>query len=119
MRTAIAVLVFVVLCQLSSCASTSQSTAQNTKQQSPPETTVRVDNRNLLDMTIYVLENSQRIRLGTVTSLSTSVFKIPNDLVPAITTLRFLADPIGGMEAPISEEITVAPGEQVTLTITN
>jgi hypothetical protein len=31
--------------------------------------------------------------------------------------LRFLADPIGGNRAPVSDEIAVEPGDEVTLTI--
>jgi hypothetical protein len=31
--------------------------------------------------------------------------------------LRFLADPIGGGQLPVSEELYVAPGESVTITI--
>jgi hypothetical protein len=31
--------------------------------------------------------------------------------------LRFIADPIGGARPSVSEEITVAPGDSVVLTI--
>jgi hypothetical protein len=33
------------------------------------------------------------------------------------TTLRFIADPIGGRRASVSQEITVGPGDTVVMTI--
>lgn len=87
--------------------------------QAPPpgETTIRVENRNWLDMTIYVVRGSQRTRLGTVTGNSTRVLKIPQGIVFATTSLRFLADPVGARRTPISQEIQVREGDQVVLTI--
>jgi hypothetical protein len=81
------------------------------------ETTVRVENQSTLDMNIYVLRGAERIRLGTVTAVSTGVLKIPNNLIFGATPLRFLADPIGGNRTPVSDEIVVSPGDQVTLRI--
>jgi hypothetical protein len=34
-----------------------------------------------------------------------------------LTQLRFIADPIGSTRASVSEEITVAPGDTVMMTI--
>jgi hypothetical protein len=81
------------------------------------ETTVRVDNQGTLDMNIYVLRGAERIRLGTVTGLSTQVLKIPKNIIFGATPLRFLADPIGSSRMPVSEEIVVTAGDQVTLRI--
>lgn len=83
----------------------------------PDATTVRVENRNWLDMTIYVVRGGQRIRLGVVTGNSTRVLKIPRGIVFGTTPLRFLADPVGARRTPISQEIQVREGDQVTLTI--
>lgn len=91
----------------------------NAKRPAGPEearTTVRVQNRNWLDMNIYVLRSGgQRIRLGTVTGSSTRTFTIPRSLIFGATSLRFLADPIGSSLTPISQEITVYPGDEVGL----
>lgn len=81
------------------------------------ETTVRVDNQATLDMNIYVLRGAERIRLGTVTALSTQVLRIPKNIIFGATPLRFLADPIGSSRTPVSEEIIVTAGDQVTLRI--
>jgi hypothetical protein len=82
-----------------------------------PPTRLRVENQAFLDMTIYVYRNSQRIRLGTATGNSVTRLTIPANLIFGATPLRFQADPIGGNRAPISSEITVAPGDEVVLTI--
>jgi hypothetical protein len=82
-----------------------------------PETAVVVDNRAVLDMTIYVLRSSQRVRLGLATGLTKTRFRIPQGLVNGSTVLRFMADPIGSTRAPISEEINVSEGEEIGLMI--
>lgn len=78
---------------------------------------VRVENQGFSDMVIYALDGAQRIRLGSVTGHSTRTLPIPGYLVRGVGTLRFLADPIGGRRTPVSEELTVQPGDLVTLTI--
>ncbi|HJU64117.1 MAG TPA: hypothetical protein VJ596_00510 [Gemmatimonadaceae bacterium] len=78
---------------------------------------VRVENRNFLDHNVYVIRGSQRIRLGTVTGNSTATFRIPPTMIHGASTLSFQADPIGGSRAPISNEISVLPGDTVTLVI--
>ncbi len=82
-----------------------------------PPTRLRVENQAFLDMTIYVYRSTQRIRLGTATGNSVTRLTIPANLIFGATPLRFQADPIGGTRAPISSEITVAPGDEVVLTI--
>ena len=80
-------------------------------------TVVEVNNQGFLDMTVYVLRNSQRVRLGIATGSSKTRFTIPPDVVSGISTLRFIADPIGGRRNSVSEEITVVPGDTVGLLI--
>ncbi len=82
-----------------------------------PPTRLRVENQAFLDMTIYVYRSSQRIRLGQATGNSTTRFTIPANLVFGSTPLRFQADPIGGNRLPVTQEISVSPGDEVTLTI--
>jgi len=82
-----------------------------------PRTTVRVENQGFADMTIYAIRSGQRVRLGQASGNSTSVFVIPANLIFGATPLRFLADPIGGRGTPISDEITVQPGDEVRLVL--
>jgi len=82
-----------------------------------PRTTISVENQGFSDMTIYAIRSGQRVRLGQATGNSTSTFTIPANLIFGATPLRFLADPIGGNRSPVSDEITVQPGDQVRLVI--
>ena len=85
--------------------------------QERPRTTVTVDNQALADMTVYVFRGSQRIRLGMATGLRKTTFTIPQGIVFGATSVRFMADPVGGAATPVSEEITVSEGEEVVLRI--
>jgi hypothetical protein len=76
-----------------------------------------VDNRALLDHTIYVLRGSQRVRLGVATGLRKTRLTIPSSVVLGATSLRFMADPIGSTRNPVSEEINISPGDEIGLTI--
>ena len=81
------------------------------------EAFVRVENRSMLDMTIYVVRGAERRRLGLVNALSTQTLSIPSVLVNGSGVLRFQADPIGGSRTPASEEIFVRDGDVVQLII--
>ena len=81
-------------------------------------TSVRVENLSFSDMTIYVVRSgSQRIRIGQAGGNRTTVLEIPRYLVSVPTPLRFIADPIGSNRTPVSDEITVIPGDEVVLHI--
>lgn len=107
--------VLLLLLTLAACASAGRRSAAP----AAAETTVRVQNQNWLDMNIYVVRSGQRIRLGMVPGASTRVLTIPANLVFGSTSLQFLADPVGSRQTPISNEISVHPGDQVTLLIPN
>lgn len=83
----------------------------------PLPTTVVVDNQGVLDMTIYILRGAQRMRLGVAGGLSKTRLTIPASIVYGATTLRFVADPIGGSRNPVSEEITISEGDEIGLRI--
>ena len=99
---------------ISACA---HRTQVNSNEDTGP-TQVRVVNQGYADMDIFVLSTGTgRIRLGTVTGNSTATFTLPGFLVGHATQVRFLADPIGSNRTPVSDQITVEPGETVELTI--
>lgn len=110
---------------LSACAQAGTGTGTATGDVMPADSipdetfgTLSVDNQAFSDMTIYVIEPSgQRSRLGTATGNTTTTLRIPSRLLGGARALRFQADPIGGVRAPISQEVTVIPGETVILTI--
>jgi hypothetical protein len=101
---------------LTACGSGRQSDDRNP---APLEskTTLRVDNNGFLDMTVYVLDGSQRVRLGIANGNRSTELTIPPYLVRGVTSLRFLCDPVGGNRAPVSDQIVVEPGDRVTLLI--
>lgn len=111
MRTTALFVVLLIL--LISCSSASQQ-ARGRMQ---VKTTVRVENQNILDMTVYILRGSQRLRLGMVTGLTTREFVIPKNLILGATSLRFLADPIGSRHMPVSQEILMSPGDKIEIVI--
>lgn len=82
-----------------------------------PDTYVYVDNQGFTDMDIYAISGGQRIRLGTAVGVRKSKFKLPDYLVGGMQQVRFLARPIAGNRSPVSEQITIQPGEDVTLII--
>lgn len=82
------------------------------------ETTVRVENQNWLDMTVYALRGTQRIRLGTVTAQTTRIFVLPASLATA-RSIEFLADPIGSSDTARSFEMLFEPGDAIEVVIRN
>jgi hypothetical protein len=80
-------------------------------------TVVEVDNQGFQDMDVYAVRSGQRWRLGLATGASKTKLTIPRTLLSGLTPLRFIADPIGGKRASVSQEITVGPGDTVVMTI--
>jgi hypothetical protein len=79
--------------------------------------TVRVENRNFLDMNVYVLRGAQRVRMGTASGASTTVLTVPENVVFGSTSLRFQMDPIGGNATPVTQEVLISPGDEIVLII--
>jgi hypothetical protein len=104
----------IVLALGAACAPRSTS---NRPPVATPPTYVRIANQSWLDMNVYVLRSSQRIRLGTIGANQTQRFTLPRNLIFGATPLRFLVDPIGSSRTAQSFEIVVSPGDEVTLTI--
>lgn len=108
------ILLAVALLASAGCASQRPASASA---ETTTETRLRVENQGFLDRVIYLVSGSQRIRLGQVTGNSTATLRIPSQYVFGAAQLQFIADPIGSNVAPISEGITVTPGDVVTLII--
>ena len=103
----------IVVLATAACAGGSRETAPE-----PTESAaVQVQNQGFSDMVVYAVNGGQRIRLGLATGNSTNTFTIPRHLIRGAGGIRFLADPVGGTRTPVSEEMTVNPGDIVTLTI--
>ena len=83
----------------------------------PVRTTIDVQNEDFNDMTVYVLVNGSRTRLGIANGNKTTGLTIPEYLLSGTTFLRFVASPIGGNRTPVSEEVDVSPGDQLVMVI--
>ncbi len=102
----------LALMLLSACGSTKE-------QADEPGATVQVTNRNWLSMEIYVVGQSQRVRLGRVGAGKSKQLTIPAHLLSGATPLRFEMESSGPQRDVLSEEFIVAPGEEIILVIPN
>jgi hypothetical protein len=75
--------------------------------------TIRVSNNNALDMTVYALNQSMRVRLGTVSTASSQRFTVSLHQVSPTGDLQLLADPVGSRRTMTSEVIHVFAGQAV------
>lgn len=95
--------------------------ATNKKSEDPDEavgpTRVLVENQGYADMNMFVYRSTQRIRLGVATGNAKTTLTIPASLLFGATSLRFVAEPIGGTRASVSTETLVAAGDLITITI--
>lgn len=107
----------LAMATLAASAACSRNKQEDEAAEPVPVTYLRVENQAFLDMNIYVYRSSQRIRIGTANGNTTTRMIIPANLLFGATPLRFQADPIGGNRQPVSQEITVSPGDEVILTI--
>jgi hypothetical protein len=114
LRPMLGSLLLALAASSSACRTASRANYDDGRQ---AETTVSVENQDFLDMTIYVLQNGQRVRLGIAPGHRTTVLKLPDYLVIAGSELQFLCDPIGATRTPVSERITVFPGDQLVLIV--
>ncbi len=105
--------VLLALALLPSCK------ASEEQAEAPPleDVTVRVQNNNVLDMTVYAVRGAQRFRLGLVTTGRTDTFVLPGYLLTGSTHLGFVVDPVGSDRSYLVEEFSVFPGDEIDLVI--
>jgi hypothetical protein len=91
--------------------------AQQAADAAAPRTFVRVENQAFLDANVYVIAGGTRQRLGTASGAGHQTFEIPRGIMFGPTQLSFLIDFIGSQRTPLSDVISVSPGDTVVLTI--
>lgn len=79
--------------------------------------TIRIVNHNALDMTLYVVHDSYRDRLGTVIAATTTDFELRLRTLGAGRVFQLLADPVGGRAPTRTEVLHVQEGQLVTWTL--
>jgi hypothetical protein len=86
-------------------------------QEEPEVITIVVSNNNPLDITVYAVNQSMRIRLGTVSTASTQRFTLPLHQISPTGELQLLADPVGSRRTTTSELIHVFGGQAIEWTL--
>lgn len=104
---------------LGACASTGGAARPADAATRAPSASVKVENYNWSDVVVYAVQNNTRQRLGTVTSMSTVVFRVPERFMASTSALRLMVDPIGSVEGWETEGIMVQPGQMVSFSIQN
>lgn len=75
---------------------------------------VRVENRNRVDVNIFVVHDAMSTRLGVATASTTTFFRFPYRLLGAGRDYRLLGDVIGSRTGITTETLHAQPGDEVT-----
>jgi hypothetical protein len=81
------------------------------------KTRVEIDNQNFSDMNIYLVDQGNRVLLGSASGFSKTTLLIPGGAARSSWHVRLLADPIGGASPIRTPSLIVAPGQNVYWTI--
>jgi hypothetical protein len=81
------------------------------------EVTILIRNHNLLDMTVYLIQNGHPERLGTAPGLSSKIFSLPWRRVDGKGEIRLGADPIGQNGMIRTESLVVRHSSIIEWTI--
>lgn len=82
------------------------------------KTIVEVDNNGWQDAVVYVIQGLRAQRIGTVVGLHKERLTIPKDFVRGgVNGLKFAIHPIGSRRNQLSDEVSVAEGDTVSLFI--
>ena len=85
-----------------------------------PPTMLTVSNYNWMDVVVYAVQGNSRVRLGQVTSMRTTSFRIPSRMVAnGVERVRLMVDPVGSIEGWQTDAISVQPGEKVQFNVQN
>ena len=71
------------------------------------------------DVVVYAVQGGTRVRLGQVTSMNTTSFRLPPRMVNSGETVRLMVDPIGSTEGWQTEGISIHAGQQVQFNVQN
>ena len=105
-------LILVVTLAAIACAGRHHSQSEPT-----PDIPLKVTNHNWLDVTIYVLHDGQRTRIGSVTGSSTQEFTLPGRLLGQSHQLALLGAAIGSPDYARTEVLNIQPGQYIEWTL--
>ena len=84
-----------------------------------PGMTLDVRNHNVLDMRVFLVRDGQRLRVGTVPSMTRQVFQVSPEMLGGALQLQLVADPIGSRDAFSTPPITVETGATIEWQVEN
>lgn len=108
--------VFAITCAVSACSPAMKQAGVETYSD---RSVLVVENNNWQDMTLYVLRDGTRMRLGAVTALSKGRFTLPSAATAGTGELRIMADPLGSSATWTSQPIHVMPGQELRFRLEN
>ena len=82
-------------------------------------TTIKVTNNNWANVNVFILRGGTRYRLGMVTSMATTVFRLPEVAVLSQGDVRLMVDPIGSDQPYLTQPLVVNPGDKVEFNVQN
>jgi hypothetical protein len=82
-----------------------------------PVGTLIIENDNPMNVNIYATRNGTRIRLGTVSGVSTREFDLRQDMLSGAGELRLVIEPIGSPRSYPAMPITVRRGDVIELRV--
>lgn len=80
---------------------------------------LHVENYNWMDVVVYAVQGTSRIRLGQVTTMGSADFRIPERFLSSSDNVRLLVDPIGSTEGYMTDAIVVRDGQRVSFSVQN
>ena len=80
---------------------------------------IRVVNNNWLDMRVYAVVEGRRVRLGTVSGLTTEILKLKRSIVGPSAAVQFEVVAIGHRTASHAQEFVVFEGDALEYRIEN
>ena len=113
LAAALAVAAAGTMTALGGCASTGRGPA------SGPFAELVIQNDNSRIVTVYAVRSGTRMRLGTVSGVSTVTFDLRRDMLESDGRLRVLVEPLGSTSRYFSDPIFVAEGEIVELVVSS
>ncbi len=78
---------------------------------------VVVDNKHWQDVTVYVVHDGERSRVGVATATTIATFTLAPHQLGQTGLIRLIADPIGSRTMLSTENIVVKPGQEVQWTL--
>lgn len=85
--------------------------------QRPADVTLQVTNHHYLDVTVFVIHDGQRTRIGQVTGSSAQTFTLSPRMIGQSHELALVGEAVGSDETARTERLIVHPGQLIEWTL--